>query len=407
MASSTKNLIIADIAGTIDIPDSANEKAEARYRDLGEWFERKEARCRLFSPHIYPQGSFRLGTVVRPVAEEDEYDLDMGCRLRVGISKTSHTQKQLKDLVGADLEDYRLARGIKAEREEKPRCWRLKYADTIKFHLDTVPSIPETPERRQLIREYIARGGIPDDLARVVGDMTGAITDDRLWNYRIIDGGWRLSNSEGFARWFELRMKLAKVLMEKVALDAKIAKIDDLPAYRWKSPLQRCVQLLKRHRDVMFAQDPSGKPPSIIITTLAARAYQGETNIADALDMILSAMADKVSSTGPRVPNPVNPLEDFADRWSDPGAGHLKLEEKFWRWLHQARLDFNSIGTSPRPDLIVAAANDKLAARLDENDLGTRLRLRATKSLLKPAVVPIGLSFPDKPIVPKNPGQFA
>jgi len=69
--------------------------------------------------------------------------------------------------------------------------------------------------------------------------MTGAITDDRLWNYRIIDGGWRLSNSEGFARWFELRMKLAKVLMEKVALDAKIAKIDDLPAYRWKSPLQR------------------------------------------------------------------------------------------------------------------------------------------------------------------------
>src|ERR1035437_7289765 len=119
MSNATKSRIIDEIAGSIDIPDSAYEKAEARYKDLGEWFGRKEAGCSQFDPHIYPQGSFRFGTVIRPVHPEGEYDLDMGCRLRVGVTMPSHMQQQLKELVGADLEDYRAARGIKEEMEEK------------------------------------------------------------------------------------------------------------------------------------------------------------------------------------------------------------------------------------------------------------------------------------------------
>src|SRR6202000_3140403 len=103
MSDSIKSGIINEIAGSIDIPDSAYEKAEARYKDLGEWFGRKEARCQRFNPHIYPQGSFRFGTVNSPVTDDGGYDLDIGCRLRVGITKTNYTQQQLKELVGADL----------------------------------------------------------------------------------------------------------------------------------------------------------------------------------------------------------------------------------------------------------------------------------------------------------------
>jgi len=407
MNNSTKSSIIAEIAGSIDIPDSAYEKAEARYKDLGEWFGRKEARCQLFNPHIYPQGSFRLGTVNRPVDDEGDYDLDMGCRLRTGITKASHTQQQLKELVGADLEDYRVARGIKEKREEKHRCWRLKYADTLKFHLDVVPSIPESFERRQLIQEAIVRTGAPVELAVLVANLTGAITDNRLWNYQIVHEAWRLSNSEGFARWFESRMKLAKALLENRALAARAAKIDDLPAYRWKSPLQRSVQLLKRHRDIMFADDPDGKPASIIITTLAARAYQGEADIADALDTILSNMGTLVNRTNPRVPNPVNPAEDFADRWTDPASQKHQLEAKFWRWLRQAQLDFEAVGTERKPELIVEAARDKFGAALNAKDLGAKLGLGPTSGLLKSAAIPAGLSFPNKPLVPQKPAGFA
>lgn len=407
MNNTTRNRIIGEFAGSVDIPDSAYEKAEARYKDLGEWFGRTEARCHVFDPHIYPQGSFRLGTVIRPVNDGGEYDLDMGCRLRGGVTKATHTQQELKELVGADLDDYRVARGIKEKREEKHRCWRLKYADSLKFHLDTVPSIPESVERRRLIQEAIVRTGAPADLAVLVASLTGAITDNRLWNYRIIHDGWRLSNAEGFARWFESRMRLAKAIMENLALRAKAAKVDELPAHQWKSPLQRCVQLLKRHRDIMFVDDPDGKPASIIITSLSARAYQGEAEIGDALDTILSNMGTLVNPTAPRVPNPVNPAEDFADRWSEPASRHHNLEAKFWRWLRQAQQDFDAIGKERKPELLVEAAMAKLGASLNAKDLGTKLGLGSTSGLLKPAVTPVGLSFPDKPLVPNKPAGFA
>jgi len=195
--------------------------------------------------------------------------------------------------------------------------------------------------------------------------------------------------------------------MESLALQARAAKVDELPAYRWKSALQRCVQLLKRHRDMFFADDPDGKPASIIITTLSARAYQGEAEIADALETILSTMGALVNSTSPRVPNPVNPAEDFADRWSDPAYRHHNLEAKFGRWLRQAQIDFEAIGKERKPELIVEVARDQLGASLNAKDLSTKLGIGPTGGLLKPAAVPAGLSFPDKPIVPQKPAGFA
>ena len=87
----------------------------------------------------------------------------------------------------------------------------------------------------------------------------------------------------------------------------------------------------------MFADDPEGKPISVIITTLAAAAYLGEQDVASALDTILTNMGSYVRNTRPRVPNPVNPVEDFADKWYDAKYEHLNLERKFWLWLEQAQ----------------------------------------------------------------------
>jgi len=202
-------------------------------------------------------------------------------------------------------------------------------------------------------------------------------------------------------------MKLARALMESLALQARAAKVDELPAYRWKSPLQRCVQLLKRHRDIFFTEDEDGKPSSIIITTLSARSYQGEAEIADALETILSTMGTLVNPTSPRVPNPVNPAEDFADKWSDPAPRHRNLEAKFRRWLRQAQIDFDAIGKERKPELIVEMVKSKLGALLNVKYLSTKVGIGPTSGLLKPAAVPAGLSFPDKPLVPKTPAKFA
>src|SRR5690625_6811261 len=75
------------------------------------------------------------------------------------------------------------------------------------------------------------------------------------------------------------------------------------------------------------------KPISIIITTLAARAYRGEANLIDAVRAVPLRMMREINSTEPRVPNPVNPEEDFADKWkSEP-----ELETHFYQWLVQVQ----------------------------------------------------------------------
>ncbi len=388
--------IINEVAGGLDIPDSAYQTAKKRYDDLGEWFHRKEAHCFNFDPHVYPQGSFRLGTVIRPLSEDEEYDLDLGCRLRAKVTKATHTQMQLKELVGQDLEDYRQARNIKEQMEEMHRCWRLKYADDMQFHLDSVPSIPEGLTRKQVIVEAMMRAGVGERLARAVTEHTGAITDNRHPLYAVITDDWRISNSEGYARWFESRMKLAQRLLEGRALAANKAQVDELPIYQWKSPLQRCVQILKRHRDVMYADNADSKPISVILTTLAARAYQGETEVDAALDRILNTMGSLVNQTVPRVPNPVNPAEDFADRWGEPKYKHLRLEQNFWVWLEQAKADFKTLANCRDVDTLIRHVKNRYGLTLRREGLSEKLGLGVASVLVTPKTHTI-VETPAKP----------
>ena len=110
VSTTTEHRILEAIAKTIDIPDSAYDAAGRRYRDLGVWFAHPGSFCAGFDPHIYAQGSFRLGTVNRPLGDDEAYDLDLACKLRQGVSKITHTQEQVKTLVGNDVKSYRKAR---------------------------------------------------------------------------------------------------------------------------------------------------------------------------------------------------------------------------------------------------------------------------------------------------------
>jgi hypothetical protein len=384
MSDQTSRNIIEELAASLEISDSAYEKAEARYNDIGNYFSSSDAKCASFSPHIYPQGSFRFGTVVRPLNGHCEYDLDLGCRLCDGVTKRSHTQRQLKTLVGLDLESYRKARQIEERLEEKNRCWRLSYKDDLRFHLDAVPSIPEEESTRSTLKLTMLNAGLHESLAQNLSQFAGAITDKRSPFYNVVSPNWKISNSEGYALWFESRMKLARELMEMRALSAKAAKVDDLPARKWKSPLQQSVQILKRHRDVMFADNIEGAPISVIITTLSAAAYQGEQDVASALQRILSDMRNHVRSSIPRVPNPVNPVEDFADKWHDSAFRHLRLEENFWLWLEQAQEDFRIVASARNVIYLEEQVKAKFATTLNADRLKEKIGLGPTNIVTRP-----------------------
>lgn len=376
MLDKKSNAILAKLLENIELPEGAYEKAERRYQDIGEWLHREDSKCADFDPHVSSQGSFRLGTANKPYKKE-EYDLDMGCKLRHGLTKEVVTQEQLKALVGDELEQYRQARNIKEDLDEKKRCWRLKYADGLSFHMDIVPCIPESDPTRAVLKERMIKfSQLEEALASDVSGLAVSITDNTDPNYRAITDAWRISNPEGYAHWFESRMRTASAYLAEREMVFK-ASIDTLPYYQWKTPLQSAVQLLKRHRDTMFEGNEDSKPISVIITTLAARAYMGESDLVSALSNILNSKDKYIQPNVPFVPNPVNPAEDFADKWYSEKHARLKLKENFHRWLFQAKADFAALCSKDNSQVIVEAADRGFSVNFDKVSIEQILGLSA------------------------------
>ncbi len=379
-----KTVILEQMLEALDLPDSAYEKAKKRYEEIGNWLERDQSNCSANSPHVFAQGSFRLGTAIRPLNNTEEYDLDLACKLCEGVSKATHSQEDVRRLLHDDIEAYRVSRGITASVKPKHRCLRLEYQDDLSFHMDIVPCIPAGAPRRTQLKEAMVRGGEDIDLAARVAEQAVAITDNRHHDYKRISDDWLISNPEGYAQWFVSKMRLAVSFLQERVEMVKAAQVDDLPYYQWKTPLQRCVQLMKRHRDEMFRENPDSKPISVIITTLAGRSYQGENDIGTAISALLDRMITFVGDRVPRIPNPVNPEEDFADRWSMPQYAHLRLEDSFRAWLSAASADFETLSRSDDVSFISKQASMKFAVTLNEAKLSSALGVTAAQNVYIP-----------------------
>jgi len=356
----------------LELPSLAYEKANDRYEDLGEWFNREKSLLRENNVHIFPQGSFSLGTAIRPINDDGEYDLDIACKIRNGFNKETHTQKAVKEVVGEELKLYRIAKNIHEPVTTKRRCWRLEYRDNINFHIDIVPAIPANKELKITMLEKMSSINTTREIAERASDLVMSITDDKHENYNSITNDWIISNPEGYRIWFNDQMNKG----EKGIFIEKSAQVDEIPTYNRKTPLQRSIQLLKRHRDIMFG-DNEGKPISIIITTLAAKAYNGETKIHQALNNIIDNMPKFIDQAPPRVSNPVNPEENFADKWSMDEYEHLNLEANFRLWLRQVRVDFDNLLTSGNPKFITKQIKERFSVSLNSDIIQQKLGVKS------------------------------
>lgn len=265
---------------------------------------------------MYPQGSMRIGTVTRKIHRNDEIDIDLVARR--DIAKTSITQTELKADAGHGLELF-----VKTDpegnpsREEGKRCWTLLYPG---FHLDVLPALPDLED-----------GG------------TGIIiTDTEVRN-------WQFSNPIGYASWFYAVMRTE--WMEKAAALRAAMDVADVPDWRVKTTLQRTVQALKRHRDIHFTDDLENRPASIIITTLAARAYRPGGSLYEMLLDVTERMPTHVERRDGIyvVSNPIQPKENFADRWQ----AHPRRAERFFEWIHQAHADVAGLGSERGVDTVL------------------------------------------------------
>ncbi|HRE44457.1 MAG TPA: nucleotidyltransferase [Terricaulis sp.] len=359
--------LLEDLAESLQIPPSRYEAAERSYKSVGKWLHRDASKVRDANPKVYIQGSFRLGTVIKPVSDKEDYDVDLVCE--VSLSKTALTQEKLKQALGIELAAYAEAHKLNAPEEGK-RCWTQTYADGAQFHLDTLPAIPDAARLRALLEQ----AGHP---TRWV-ETSIAITDRDHPNFRMISPVWPLSNPKGYSNWFRSRMGTAyEARLKGLALERR-ASVEEIPEYNVRSPLQSAIQILKHHRDVMFVKRADDRPISIILTTLAALAYQQEQAIGPALLSMLTRMDQFIERRDGKawIRNPTNPAENFADRWQR----HPAREKAFYEWLQQARADFAG----------AVAASDRLgAAGVLRSRMGERLieAAQSVRSRVSPQTV--------------------
>ncbi|MBE0513909.1 hypothetical protein [Sulfurimonas sp.] len=244
--------------------------------------------------------------------EKDDFDLDAVCVLnKFDIHKFS--QKSAKEMVGYEINKYVKKHNFKKEATEGKRCWTMEYAESAQFHMDILPAIPDKIGFVRLLEERKVAFDSSDPYMK----YALAITDNTNGNYPIVDTNWPRSNPKGFHEWFKKRLIVKKTAYDE-RLKMAFEHVEDIPDNSITSPLQKAIMILKRHRDILFQDDKEDKPISIIITTLAATAYQGEDNIHDALITILSELDNIPTKDGMHyVTNPVNPLENFADKWEN------------------------------------------------------------------------------------------
>ena len=323
-------VVLRHLADEMDVSPARYQEAKNHYNAVGDWLGKEDSELALFAPIVFPQGSFALGTAIRPTGDE-EYDVDAVCLLQQPPANL--TQQQLKEMVGRRLKHpLSRYRNMISPPEGSRRCWTIQYAEGTKFHLDVLPAIPDT---RDALAELMLLDVLP-----AIAEHAIQITDRKTWHLPL---PWPKSNPRGYAQWFKGRMAASLALAKQERAIEMRAEVDQIEDFDVRVPLQRLVQLLKRHRDIKYNGDEH-KPISIIITTLAARAYQNESDLALIVPNIFARMREHIERRLDVwwVPNPVDPRENFADKWRE----QPRKAERFFEWLNAAEADSLALLTS-------------------------------------------------------------
>lgn len=297
---------LIELADELNISETKYEAAVSSYQAVGEYL----------STHldtniqVFPQGSFRLGTVIKPLSDSDgDYDIDLVCIVDKSYEITNDNARKLKNLIGKALNDSTRYKDMLDPRDGGKRCWTLVYRND--YHLDILPTIKHPTY------------GINKKLY-----MTNKTSDS---NFEFMT-----TNPEKFYDWFT-----SKNIEKKRLLDEAFKRgenIEKVPDYKYRTTLQKTIQVIKRYRDNMF-KDDENKPISIIITTIITSIYNGERSIVDLIKSFLNNYLEvfQIDQEGNYfLKNPVNPDENFADKW----IIYPERKNNFFKMMNKLKKDF-------------------------------------------------------------------
>lgn len=332
--------LLDSIGEQLELSEAQHEQARGRYDAVGDWLARQGGL--LSGAIISPQGSVALGTTTKPI-HSNEFDVDLICFLP--SMNLGHSAKQIKTAVQNGL----LASQTYATMLiEKNRCWRLDYAN--QFHLDITPAITNP---------NCAKGGL--------------LVPDRDNNQ------FKTTNPKGYANQFnqhyaKLAPNFSTALSHKEfsAKDEALGYVEAYPERQLSKPiLSRIVQLLKRHRDVFYAEKPEQylqfAPISIVITTLSAKSYEWcvknevYSNGYDLIVAVIKNMKRFIKITHDSngnlvyfVENETTHGENFAERWND----EPRCASAFFEWHNFIVNRFESLPAINGVDAIGASLQE-------------------------------------------------
>lgn len=307
--------ILEHAVASLELTDKQRESVESTYKEVGAHLA-KALKYGQPQGDIFPQGSYRLGTVIRPWRDiTDVFDLDVVFRLIVPAA--GQDAKKYREAVGEHLREK-----YNGVVKPLPKGWRLDYSKERDYYLDIIPAM--------------------DAVQRSAGVI--AITDASQW---------RDSNPRGFGDWFADISKLLPrfgliAIANSAEFESRHASIEPLPEHTdFKSPLQRITQISKRFRDYHFNKKlntPKHAPASIVLTTLLAKSYQrcvGARTYESGYDLLVECVKgmpdflrvtlDLHKRAAFTLENPSLPTENLVAKWNDDPS----LAKAFYDWHGQ------------------------------------------------------------------------
>lgn len=340
------NLELEELIKKLDLTPAMYNNAIEKYKALGEFFLANDERI-----IFYPQGSFVLGTTVRPYAEQKDRDYDLDAICLYNLVSSEVRPKEIRECVEHIL---KLSEVYKPKLKFFDRCITIEYANygTLGFSIDVVPATNETLEKKQ----EMMKNGCLYEYASTAIDISSKTNNDA---YR-----WISSNPKAYSKWFQnINAPFAENLkinrMRKIYEAHKdiYSSVEEVPEYFNKSSLQMAIQLLKRSRDVYFSKikKENLKPISAIITTIvldtAQRMIPNNADLIDVIKIVLEELKiysqyqflkedefrnlydSKViisrKNSKWEMWNPVNPNDNLVDMWNiNPECAKL-----FFEWV--------------------------------------------------------------------------
>jgi len=373
--------MLEKVSKNLDISPSIHKDAEEKYKAVGEWLAEGEyclidKKICLKDGDIYAQGSIQIGTVVRPIGQE-EFDIDL-VFYTPNISTDDISPEKLKELIGDRLKSENLIYD-NTKVTSTNRGWCIKFDK--KFHLDITPSLDKMDE--------------PDNNSELVADK-------KLETYMP-------SNPKDYTTWFDnisltipiiestQRLFKSDIFMDGLSMTMEdSATVHILPKHEeTKLLLQRFIQIFKRHRSEQYKDrgDKKHKPSSIIITTLATNSYLyciENFSYENEYDFMLDVLKNMPKFITTRrneywIENPTIKSENFAEKWNDKPI----RKEHFYAWHDSCMKFFNKFHPDMGQDILFESLVDgfgKDATQIIRDEYIQELSDSRKKGLLSTAI---------------------